>query len=165
MKITKWWSNNKEILESIPTEEISAATEVVLKTKKPEASITEFELNSDWSLLDRKPRMKGKNIAIILKQPTSEDDNDHLDTPKRANLLINETGTKTLGLSWDPLKDTFNTKTYKDLTKKNLVKNTKRGISSLITQWWHILMYAEPFKLAGILILQRCWQTQKDGQP
>ena len=47
--------------------------------------------------------------------------------------------------------------------KKNPVKNTKRGISSLITQWWDILGFAEPFKFAGKLILQRCWQTQDDG--
>ena len=43
------------------------------------------------------------------------------------------------------------------------MKNTKRGISSLITQWWDILGLAEPFKFAGKLILQRCWKTQSDG--
>ena len=43
------------------------------------------------------------------------------------------------------------------------MKNTKRGISSLITQWWDILGLAEPFKFAGKLILQRCWKTQNDG--
>ena len=33
----------------------------------------------------------------------SEDENDHIDAPVRKSLLINETGTKTLGPSWDPL--------------------------------------------------------------
>ena len=33
MKITKWCSNNKKFLQSIPADELSAATEVVLKKK------------------------------------------------------------------------------------------------------------------------------------
>ena len=64
----------------------------------------------------------------------NESKDDHLiDTPHGASLLKNETGIKTLGLNWNPLTDTFNFKIYKDLVKKNPVKNTKRGISSLIT--------------------------------
>ena len=36
---------------------------------------------------------------------------DHLtDAPEGASLLKNETGTKTLGLNWNPLTDTFNFK-------------------------------------------------------
>ena len=60
--------------------------------------------------------------------------------------------------------DNFNFRSYKDLVRKNPVRDTKRGVSSLITQWWDIMGYAEPFKLAGKLILQRCWQTQNNGQ-
>ena len=33
-----------------------------------------------------------------------------------------------------------------------------------ITQWWDVMGYAEPSQLAGKLILQRCWQTQNNGQ-
>ena len=90
--------------------------------------------------------MKGKNVVAMPKQLTSEDQNDHLDAPALASLLINKTGMKTLGHNWDPLKDTVNIETYKDITKKNYVENTKRGISSLITQLWDIIGYAEPFK-------------------
>ena len=95
---------------------------------------------------------------------TNENKDVHLiDAPQGASLLKNVTGTRTLWLNWNSLTDTFNFKIYKDLVKKNPVKNTKRGNSSLITQWWDILGFAESFKLAGKLILQRCWQTQIDG--
>ena len=47
--------------------------------------------------------------------------------------------------------DNFNFRSYKDLVRKNPVRDTKRGVSSLITQWWDIMGYAEPFKTR--------WQT------
>ena len=45
MKITKWCSNNKKFLQSIPADELSAATEVVLKKK--ESLPTPESMNSE----------------------------------------------------------------------------------------------------------------------
>ena len=192
MKITKWCSNNKKFLQSIPADELSAATEVVLKKKEslptPESMNSEENSGKHGSSVKNVATKKIKKKVLIEcdqnlsntvstgilnpefvenSESTAEINDfkdDHLtDAPEGASLLKNETGTKTLGLNWNPLTDTFNFKIYKDLVKKNPVKNTKRGISSLITQWWDILGFAEPFKFAGKLILQRCWQTQSDG--
>ena len=192
MKITKWCSNNKKFLQSIPADELSAATEVVLKKKeslpKPESMNSEENSGKHGSSVKNVATKKTKKKVLFKcdqnlsntvstgilnpefvenSESTAEINDfkdDHLtDAPEGASLLKNETGTKTLGLNWNPLTDTFNFKIYKDLVKKNPVKNTKRGISSLITQWWDILGFAEPFKFAGKLILQRCWQTQGDG--
>ena len=53
---------------------------------------------------------------------------DHpIDVPQGASLLKNETGTKTLGLNWNPLTDTFNINIYKDLVNKNPLKKYIKG--------------------------------------
>ena len=145
MKITKWCSNNRTFLLSIPADELSAATEVVLKNKEspytPESLDSEGKSgkhgSSDTNVTTKKTRPKPE-FAENSDSPveTKKLKDDHLiDTPQGASLLKNETVTKTLGLNWNPLTDTFNFKIYKDLVKKNPVKNTKRSISSLITQW------------------------------
>ena len=154
MKITKWCSSNRTFLQSIPPDELSAATEVFLKDK--ESPYTPESLDSEGK--PRKHIASVKSVATkkIKKKVLSEDDqtlskavsteipnpefaensdspaemnkpkDDHLmDTPHGASLLKNETGTKTLGLNWNPLTDTFNFNIYKDLVKKNPVKIQK----------------------------------------
>ena len=116
MKITKWCSNNRTFLQSIPADELSAATEVVLKHKEstytPESMDSEGKpgknITSDNNVATKKTKKKvlskdnqtlSKAVSTEIPKPefaensdspaeTNESKDDHLiDTPHGASLL------------------------------------------------------------------------------
>ena len=79
--------------------------------------------------------------------------------------IISKT-TKCLGMSWTPKEDILHYSTYAELSSDTKLKQTKRGISSVIPRIYDPTGLLQPFIIKGKLILQAAWtQTNKSGKP
>ncbi len=70
--------------------------------------------------------------------------------------IISKT-TKCLGMSWTPKDDTLRYNSYEGLSNDKTLKNTKRGISSVIPRIYDPTGLLQPFIIKGKLILQSAW--------
>ena len=73
--------------------------------------------------------------------------------------------TKCLGMSWTPKNDTLHYNSYEGLNSDKTLKNTKRGIASVIPRIYDPTGLLQTFIIKGKLILQSAWTYKtSDGK-